>query len=578
MTHPLLSRAFSSLLVTATIGLASAADVTVATGSVTPFNAVVYDQFGNPMAAQPTVNWNTTIGLLSTTTGPNTELTAPALPGTGTLSATSGSLLASSSIAVEDVPVVTTWTENFALADGTTQDNGDTAWSISPDIGSRAAVDNGRLHYSNTDQLVEWTSEPIAIGGSGSLSMDLESSGGFEPEDVLTILVAIDGGSPQQLAHFSNGFATQSPTWPLSGNQAVVIIRGDNSSTNEHYYIDNIAVTGSGGGTDNPPTASIDPVATVTDNDDNGSEAVTVTQASSDDNGITDYSWAIGASEVGTAASLTYNFPVGDTTLTLTVTDTIGQTDSDTVTVTVLSAPIDNPPTASIDPVATVTDNDDNGSEAVTVTQASSDDNGIAAYSWTIAASEIGTAASLTYNFPVGDTDLTLTVTDTIGQTDSDVVTVTVLPGGGGGETWTENFALADGTTQDNGDTAWSISPDIGNRAAVLDGRLNLSNTDQIVEWRSESITISGSGTVAIDLSSEGGFETSDSLTVLVASDGAAPQVLEEFIGAVPTDYYIWPITGTAVEIIIRGINSSGREDYYIDNVEVEAAVPVDPG
>ena len=45
---------------------------------------------------------------------------------------------------------------------------------------------------------------------------------------------------------------------------------------------------------------------------------------------------------------------------------------------------------------------------------------------------------------------------------------------------------MADGTTQDTGDTAWSIVPDLGTRAAVLDGQLNVSDTDQVAEWRSE--------------------------------------------------------------------------------------------
>ena len=335
---------------------------------------------------------------------------------------------------------------------------------------------------------------------------------------------------------------------------------------------------------------TIDPVAPVIDADNTGSETVTLTQPSADDNGVAAYSWSIDAEGIiGESQTLSYDFPIGTTTVTLIVTDTIGQQSRTTVDVVVEAAPVqlsinafgnditadvisytlsqdvsgtiessnqlktlkmngnnwkaidltnvtitantilefdysstsegeiqgigfdsdanraagsftqehifrvfgrdphgiedyndyetgstktysipvgqfftggyryltfindedangqdaesvfsnirlyhlvaDTAPVAIIDPVATVTDTDHSGSEAVTLTQGSTDDNGIASYSWSIDSTEVGTADSLTYNFPVGTTTVTLTVIDTIGQTSSTTADVVVEAG-----------------------------------------------------------------------------------------------------------------------------------------------------
>ena len=85
---------------------------------------------------------------------------------------------------------------------------------------------------------------------------------------------------------------------------------------------------------DESPTAIIDSVAAVTDDDENGLETITLTQSSSDDFAISSYAWSIGGAVVGTDASLTYDF-VGDTTVTLLVTDDADQTDTTSTVVTV---------------------------------------------------------------------------------------------------------------------------------------------------------------------------------------------------------------------------------------------------
>ena len=87
---------------------------------------------------------------------------------------------------------------------------------------------------------------------------------------------------------------------------------------------------------DAPPIANIDSVAAVEDLDGDGVESVTLTQTSTDDLGIVEYTWSInGGVVVGTAASLTYDFPVGETTVDLLVRDAADQTSTDSVLVQV---------------------------------------------------------------------------------------------------------------------------------------------------------------------------------------------------------------------------------------------------
>lgn len=84
------------------------------------------------------------------------------------------------------------------------------------------------------------------------------------------------------------------------------------------------------------PIANAGSDQTATDTDNNACEDVTLDgSASSDDNGISSYSWTLNGSEIGSTSSLTYCFPVGSSTVTLTVTDADGLTDTDQVTIAI---------------------------------------------------------------------------------------------------------------------------------------------------------------------------------------------------------------------------------------------------
>ena len=102
---------------------------------------------------------------------------------------------------------------------------------------------------------------------------------------------------------------------------------------------------------------------------------------------------------------------------------------------------VDNPPVADADENIELIDSDNNGSEVVTlIGSGSTDDNGIVSYVWTVGSEQIGTGATLEHTFAVGEYDVTLTVTDTAGQTDSDMLAVVISAGSGTGAAISDNF------------------------------------------------------------------------------------------------------------------------------------------
>ena len=150
--------------------------------------------------------------------------------------------------------------------------------------------------------------------------------------------------------------------------------------------------------------------------------------ASVDNVGITNYTWTFmgGTGDItlhGEAPSHTFSVP-GVYTVTLNVTDDIGLTGSDVMTVTVIDI---TPPSANAGPDQTV----DEDTMVAFDGSASLDNVGITNYTWTFMGGNgditlHGAAPSHTFSLP-GVYTVTLNVTDDIGLTGSDVMTVTVI-------------------------------------------------------------------------------------------------------------------------------------------------------
>jgi len=147
---------------------------------------------------------------------------------------------------------------------------------------------------------------------------------------------------------------------------------------------------------------------------------------STDDVGIVSYLWDFmdgGATSTDADPSYTFTTP-GTYDVTLTVTDGGGLTDTDIVAIVVTG---DNEP-----PVAVAEANPILGTAPLAVSftgSNSTDDQGITAYSWDFGDGETSTEADPNHTFAnPGEYTVILTVEDADGLTDSDTLTITVLP------------------------------------------------------------------------------------------------------------------------------------------------------
>ncbi|MCK5449005.1 MAG: hypothetical protein KAJ43_12720, partial [Gemmatimonadetes bacterium] len=138
--------------------------------------------------------------------------------------------------------------------------------------------------------------------------------------------------------------------------------------------------------------------------------------------------WSENSVEIGTGETLDATFDVGIHLVTLTVTDNESATGTDSLIITVVSTGGNLPPSADAGPNQTVVDSDASGSTPVRLDGAGSSDfdGTIASWSWSEDGMEIGTGETLTTPLNVGVHTVTLTVTDDLGATDTDDVTITV--------------------------------------------------------------------------------------------------------------------------------------------------------
>jgi len=123
----------------------------------------------------------------------------------------------------------------------------------------------------------------------------------------------------------------------------------------------------------------------------------------------------------GVTASATYA-TAGTKSITLTVTDNAGQTNSTTKSVTVVAAPTDNPPVANF--VWSCA-----GLSCTFDASSSTDDGSIVEYSWNVGKSPNSTASGVvvTVVYPhSGNRIVTLTVRDNSGKTGSVTKTIVI--------------------------------------------------------------------------------------------------------------------------------------------------------
>ena len=140
------------------------------------------------------------------------------------------------------------WAENFSLSNGTTSDNGPTAWTASRS--GSFEVNNNRFRTTGTGGEGTWTSEQIDISGASSvnISANIESDGVLEASDYIKVYYKVDGGSEQLIAERSDNFnennAITVSKSSISGNTVQVVVRILTTGNDEAYFLDNVKVEG----------------------------------------------------------------------------------------------------------------------------------------------------------------------------------------------------------------------------------------------------------------------------------------------------------------------------------------------
>ncbi|MDT0608622.1 PQQ-dependent sugar dehydrogenase, partial [Croceitalea rosinachiae] len=436
--------------------------------------------------------------------------------------------------------VGTIWLEDFEdLSNGDVVDNGATAWTSSRDGGTFEVLD-GWFWTNVSGGVGTWTSEVIPIGGTVSLSLDVDDSDdNKERADFVRALYILDGGTPVEFGFVNNDIDPQTLiSGEITGSTVQIVVESLVSGGNENYFIDNVTVTGA-------TTGGTTYALTVNNGSGDGSyesgEVVNIV-ADAAPAGQQFVSWTGDVSGIAdpNGPSTTVTMPSSD----VEVTATYGPIDITTYALTVNSGSGDGTYAAG-DVVNIVANAAPVGQQFV---------------SWTGDVSGVAdtNSPSTTVTIPSSDVE----VTATYGE---------VSPGG---TIWLEDFEdLSNGDVVDNGSTAWSSSRD-GGTFEVLDGRFWTNVSGGVGTWTSEVIPISGTVSLSLDVDdSDDNKERADFVRALYILDGGTPVEFGFVNNDIdPQTFVSGDLTGSTVQIVVESLVSGGNENYFIDNVTVTGA------
>ena len=178
---------------------------------------------------------------------------------------------------------------------------------------------------------------PLVVGAPGVLGNDTDDDDG----DTLTAAV-VTGPADGTLALAADGSFTYTPDTDWFGTDTFTYAARDGNGGE-----DQATVTVAVAAVNDPPTADAGPDVTVTDEDRDGSESVSLNgSASTDVEGLVTWTWrAADGTLLATGATPHVDLPVGVHDVTLTVTDTDGATATDDVQVVVEAR---EPPNAGV--------------------------------------------------------------------------------------------------------------------------------------------------------------------------------------------------------------------------------------
>ncbi len=211
---------------------------------------------------------------------------------------------------------------------------------------------------------------------------------------------------------------------------------------------------------------------------------------STDDNSVSSYSWNFKDGATATNANPTHTFTeAGSYSVTLTVTDENGLSNTKSLTITV-NAPQNEAPVASAS--ASVLSGEA-PLEVLFTGSNSTDDKGVISYYWNLPFDDSSAAnPTRTFNTP-GVYEITLTVKDAAGLSDTATLTITVNAAIGGGTVPEGYYVTTTGNSSNNGQSeasAWSLeyamqAARAGDIIYVKAG--NYGNQELIPQWSGDS-------------------------------------------------------------------------------------------
>ena len=445
-------------------------------------------------------------------------------------------------------------------------------------------------HEGDLSEIITWKSDidgDLATGASfttSQLSLGIHvitakatDSLNFKGQDFVTIMITDDGPSntPPTVSLTSPSSGSESTEGDPVAFQASATDDEDGSISSSIQWtssIDNAIGTGFSFTKSNLSVGVHTITATVTDNgglsdsdqvsitiiiqENNSPPSVGITSPSSgsqftEGNSVTFSGWAADPEQGGVANSLQWtssidnaigtgktftksNLSVGVHTITATVTDSQGASDSEQVTITINAIPVNTPPTVSLtspssgsestegDPVAfqaSATDDED-GSISSSIQWTSSIDNAI------------GTGFSFTKsNLSVGVHTITATVTDNGGLSDSDQVPITIIIQENNSPPSVGITSPSSGSQFTEGNSVtfsgWAADPEQGGVANSLQWTSSIDNAIGTGKTFTKSNLSVGVHTITATVTDNGGLSDSDQvpITIIIQENNSPPSV-----------------------------------------------------
>ncbi|MBR9998371.1 MAG: VCBS repeat-containing protein, partial [Cyclobacteriaceae bacterium] len=547
-----------------------------------PAGGIVECDFGNNIGTLPATSLPFSISVQKISDNNKCD---PLAPDNGSASASTSGF---SSIYFEDF-------EDLAI--GSTSDVGSSAWTRTNASADWAEVrnDNGDREFGarDTDGEVVWRSETLDITNfttvQGSMVLKSVSTGGdvFESADYIRAYYSIDGGVEIPLTNgdftgavgptiAGTGSDSEVATFSgIAGNTLEIIVRMANSADQERYYIDDIDIEGFGtvtagytfnwffGGSVSGPPDFVGSTHT----------------------GMAEGLWTIysthtatgcGSDTVQVTINLTSQNPAVDVSV-INAYSNCHSPDGQLLAVVNGGAPeidfdfewyegldIFTSPVIGINALAT---NLDPTTYTVVVTEKVSSCQ-------TIRSGTVPADASFPVVNPRVDQDVTNCIND------DGAVSATVS---GAGIAWLEDFQdLANGTSIDNGSTAWSRAPAPGGSGRADVRNVNGSKVFEVrnsggnqIVFTTENIDISSMTSVelSVNLSASSHMEVStDYLRVYYQIDGGPEIPLDSGLQAGSfgnIEAIATGLSGSTVRIVAKFRNTANNERYQIDNISV---------